>query len=766
MAIATTSQITEVARLYTALFNRAPDSAGLSFWANALASGASLSTVTQGFLTAPEGAGNYPSFQTAEAFVTAFYAKVFGRNPDAAGLAFWVAALNNQGGAGSTAAKAALASQIINVVSTPLSAADAALPANAQSVTDRALFANKVEIGTYMATNSVVTLDNLPNLGLVTEVPSSIDSIKEGIFTGALTGTGNVLGTAGDNVFKAALVDVVKARTIDGAGGNDTLIVTGAGAVTATTFDAAKITNIETIKLEGVTTGAIVDAAKLVGVTSVVVGAGSSGTVALNNMTGKSVGLAGTTNTAVVTATYSATDTTAAIVLAGSDGGSITLAGAKLVSASVTGAGVATLTAQPALVKTVNVTSTGTGITLNTTAAALTTVDASTSTGAVTATLGAGTAYKGGSGVDTVILTAAPAASIDGGAGAADVIQVTGAVAINPFVTNFEILEAGAGATGSYDVSAFKGVSVNGAAGGAVTFANAAAGTGLTVKSVLAQDVVYTLANATGTTDTVSLTLTSAGAIGSATKAVSFAGIETINVVSTDTDAAKHVNTLKITADVATSLVVTGTAGVDFTNTSAVKLTSFDASANTGAVTFASTNVTAGAAVSIKGSLVGVNNLVGGATNDTIVGGAAADFLTAGTGIDVLTGGAGNDTFTLAKNTALSSLQFTTITDFAKGDILNLVDVINGAGATTTLTKLAVVGATQAQLTSLALVGDGATTGIASWFQTATDTFIVIDNTAGTAFGEGSDQVIKLTGLVDLTTASITSELLSFSTAV
>ncbi|NHN33070.1 fibronectin type III domain-containing protein [Paenibacillus agricola] len=128
LAIATTSQVTTVSNLYTALFNRAPDTAGLNFWANALNNASnntgtgpvSITTVTQGFLTAPEGTSSYPSSTNAEAFVTSFYQKTFGRAPDAGGLAFWVAALNNAGGANSETAKTSVTSQIINVVGTPI----------------------------------------------------------------------------------------------------------------------------------------------------------------------------------------------------------------------------------------------------------------------------------------------------------------------------------------------------------------------------------------------------------------------------------------------------------------------------------------------------------------------------------------------------------------------------------------------------------------------------------------------------------------------
>jgi len=42
-----------------------------------------------------------------------------------------------------------------------------------------------------------------------------------------------------------------------------------------------------------------------------------------------------------------------------------------------------------------------------------------------------------------------------------------------------------------------------------------------------------------------------------------------------------------------------------------------------------------------------------------------------------------------------------------------------------------------------------------AWFQFGTDTYVVVDDTVGTnTFVSGTDSVVKLTGLVDLTTAT------------
>lgn len=181
---------TAVVDLYTALFNRAPDASGLTFWAQAYADGASLMGITQSFMGTTEGRATYPAAQTSAQFVAAFYQNVFGRTADAGGLAFWTAALDAAGGAGSDAARAALAGQIVGVVnqtmvSKPDGLSDAAY---AQTVADRALFANKAVVGDYVASlniNDVVLARKV--LALVTQDPGSIPIAKAFAANGGIT---------------------------------------------------------------------------------------------------------------------------------------------------------------------------------------------------------------------------------------------------------------------------------------------------------------------------------------------------------------------------------------------------------------------------------------------------------------------------------------------------------------------------------------------------------------------------------------------------
>ena len=51
--------------------------------------------------------------------------------------------------------------------------------------------------------------------------------------------------------------------------------------------------------------------------------------------------------------------------------------------------------------------------------------------------------------------------------------------------------------------------------------------------------------------------------------------------------------------------------------------------------------------------------------------------------------------------------------------------------------------------------------GAVKWFTWAGDTYIVVDNSNATSFVNGTDSVIKLSGVFDLSASSITSNVLT-----
>jgi hypothetical protein len=87
----------EAYRLYQAAFDRAPDAAGLGYWIKALDSGATLDQVSAGFVQSKEFADLYGAGTTNTQFVDALYDNVLHRAGDTAGHDFWLAAIEQQG---------------------------------------------------------------------------------------------------------------------------------------------------------------------------------------------------------------------------------------------------------------------------------------------------------------------------------------------------------------------------------------------------------------------------------------------------------------------------------------------------------------------------------------------------------------------------------------------------------------------------------------------------------------------------------------------
>lgn len=86
----------QVAELYVATFNRAPDAGGLDYWVNKSFGGnPTIEQIAQSFFDQPEAREFYPEGTTNTEFVTSIYDNLFNRVPDAAGLAYWVAELDN-----------------------------------------------------------------------------------------------------------------------------------------------------------------------------------------------------------------------------------------------------------------------------------------------------------------------------------------------------------------------------------------------------------------------------------------------------------------------------------------------------------------------------------------------------------------------------------------------------------------------------------------------------------------------------------------------
>ncbi len=137
------------------------------------------------------------------------------------------------------------------------------------------------------------------------------------------------------------------------------------------------------------------------------------------------------------------------------------------------------------------------------------------------------------------------------------------------------------------------------------------------------------------------------------------------------------------------------------------------------------------------------------------IGGAGADKLLATGGLDTLTGDAGADTFFVSVASTDVNV-YATITDATKGDIITLINKGTEVWSSTKIT----LGATATlQDYANALVNTGVNAlvnGYVDWFRFPGDTYIVesLQNATSTLnFSNGTDVIVKLTGLIDLSTA-------------
>lgn len=87
----------EVSQLYVAMFGRAPDSEGLTFWASLRDSGQSVAQLANAMFATAPARTYFPDALTNQEIIASFYVNVLGRQADAGGLEFWTAKLDADG---------------------------------------------------------------------------------------------------------------------------------------------------------------------------------------------------------------------------------------------------------------------------------------------------------------------------------------------------------------------------------------------------------------------------------------------------------------------------------------------------------------------------------------------------------------------------------------------------------------------------------------------------------------------------------------------
>jgi len=94
------AQLASLSNLYIGYYNRAPDAVGLNYWAGRLDAGMSLKDIAQSFSVQTESTTQYPYLQnpysaSVSTFLTSVYANLFNRVPDTAGLTYWTNEINS-----------------------------------------------------------------------------------------------------------------------------------------------------------------------------------------------------------------------------------------------------------------------------------------------------------------------------------------------------------------------------------------------------------------------------------------------------------------------------------------------------------------------------------------------------------------------------------------------------------------------------------------------------------------------------------------------
>ncbi|WP_162165990.1 S-layer protein, partial [Campylobacter fetus] len=369
---------------------------------------------------------------------------------------------------------------------------------------------------------------------------------------------------------------------------------------------------------------------------------------------------------------------------------------------------------------------------------------------------------KTGAGNDTLTLEAKKLKAgslIDGGAGNDTIIMKASALADAAtlgMIKNIENVTVSDALSANTDVSASSFVNIG------LLGDNASGGTDAiltinkdqivdiqTAKLAENKKVTIKLNDATGTDDAVNIVLNAKAIIGADTSVavgannaakllVIDSAIETVNITSVAKDSTTaNTLTMQVSTDGtsgANKVVVTGDGAITITAATAATdlktIKDLDASALTGKLTFDAS----------------VNKLASGAA---IKGGSGDDIITVGYDTQVVTLGAGNDTVKLTIGAA-DKTQYTTITDFSKGDKIDASLVKASNAAKDSITKIEGLTSTSTfdDYLKKALAADGTTDAKASYFQFNGDTYVVIDTGGanGTDLTKATDGLIKLAG--------------------
>ncbi len=415
--------------VYVALFGRPADPTGLAYFNSVTKNGADLSAI--GDLASTQEYKDRFAGQSNTQIVSSIYQSLFNRAPESAGLTFFVDALNKgtlnvkniaiaildgaQGDDKTIATnKITAADNFTKAIDTPVEVGSyqgntaAQLGRNFLSGITKDTSTIPTSAATDAAIAAIVSTPGgtTPTTGVSINILNATDTVDPNNANPAYK------STSADDTINVADGSKLKSTSVFDAGlGNDTLKITGNVGVAANGAgaDAPTLKGIETVSIK---VGAAVDLSlsKATGVSSVVVDTTNAAGVKVADvasgvtLTAKNA-LAGNLEFAVKGADTNATDSLTFKVDTISGAGEVKLAGIETLTVDATGSSViAKLT--DANLQTLKFTGNGNvEITDITASTSLKTIDASASTGTIKLTVSdAGVTYTGSKGIDTIAL--------------------------------------------------------------------------------------------------------------------------------------------------------------------------------------------------------------------------------------------------------------------------------------------------------------------------------------------------------------------------
>lgn len=384
-------------------------------------------------------------------------------------------------------------------------------------------------------------------------------------------------------------------------------------------------------------------------------------------------------------------------------------------------------------------------------------------------------AVKGGDGVDTISMTSVSADAYDANENFKNAISGFERLVIsNKFGTNdgnVDTLTIDLAKLGFTSYVTTSGTNVNGVSGATATDTLTLSQLAANATVVLTANgsITASLATATGNTDVINVIV---DATNTTTTAGTFtvADVETVKITAKGEflddgvtggttandgidDTAADIASLSLVAAAAKTVTVDGYADLTLTTTAA-NLKTVDASAMTGDLTYTINSSVADFALTSGSGIDAIT--ISTSNNAQVKTGAGADTITVQNGAVSanIWGGAGNDIFDVT-DAISSATQYVTIEDATSGDQIKLdtSHFLSGSVSITDFDQMTLTDKFNAVLTDTGLnVDRGADDTFAISFQHAGNTYIVVSDGNGTSnFGGATgDQVIKLTGLKDL----------------